>query len=349
MPRTQTPPDAPLLTGSAASDARPALRSGARGWGPGTPLAEGDRVSEPVFCLAFCPVWQKQVAMPLASGRLSKWGRHVHWLLVALRGVLPAPRLSSLGCRGLTPSGATVSPDGCGRLQGWNVAGEPRCVNRAPLSPPPGFGGVVPVVPVPRHRLTPRVTAAPWELTLRPSLLGVPGPRVAPRPHPRPSGPAPALSRPPRGSRTPTSSARARPVPPAEMWLVACLLAPLLGLLGPWLDTRASLPVDGASDLTVPRYALWVLLGARAPGGTGSPYRIPMWPSPRLGLAGEPQMPDASAVPQLHSWLTPPQEQARAWGSAAHHPPPIPAVTFHLSGGSGKVAACWKLILSYTE
>lgn len=130
MPRTQTPPDAPLLTGSAASDARLALRSGARGWGPGTPLAEGDRVSEPVFCLAFCPVWRKQVAMPLASGRLSKWGRHVHWLLVALRGVLPAPRLSSLGCRGLTPSGATVSPDGCGRLQGWNIAGEP-------LSPSP--------------------------------------------------------------------------------------------------------------------------------------------------------------------------------------------------------------------
>lgn len=40
MPRTQTPPDAPLLTGSAASDARPALRSGA---GLGSGNAAGRR------------------------------------------------------------------------------------------------------------------------------------------------------------------------------------------------------------------------------------------------------------------------------------------------------------------
>lgn len=100
------------------------------------------------------------------------------------------------------------------------------------------------------------------------------------------------LSQLPWGSRTPTSSARARPSPLAETWLITFLLAPLLGLLGPWLDTRAGLPgshpgesVDGASDLSAPCYMLQVLLGAQAPGGTGSSHLIPTWPSPRLGLA----------------------------------------------------------------
>lgn len=132
MPRTQTPPDAPLLMGSAPRTPGWLCGPGMRGCGLGQPLAEGNRVSEAVSFLAFCCVWRKQMAMLLASGCLDNWGQHVHWLLVALRGILPASRLRPLGCRGLTPSGVTVSPDRCGQLQGLNVTGKLRLCKPSP-------------------------------------------------------------------------------------------------------------------------------------------------------------------------------------------------------------------------
>lgn len=62
----------------------------------------------------------------------------------------------------------------------------------------------------------------------------------------------------PPGLLHPDKLGSGSPSPSAETRLVTCLLAPLLGLLGPRLDTPASLPgshpgesVDGASDLLV--------------------------------------------------------------------------------------------------